>query len=282
MTTFHNDAATASTVDRAIPAGGSQLQTRCDWDDHWEAYGEALQGKPAGRYRRGLIMSLLGRPPTGATVLDIGSGQGGLAIHLRETCPDVTVWGVECSAVGVERSRAAAAARGTQVSFTQLDLLQPAALAPGQPPAGYAVCSEVLEHVDDPVRLLCNSKSLLLPGCRMVVTVPGGPRSAFDRHIGHRRHFEPADLRGVLTDAGYDVERVLRAGFPFFNLYRLAVITRGRRLIADAGRPASAGASRAEAAAVRLFDMGLRHACDDFPLGWQMAAVAHLPGPGPT
>ena len=147
-------------------------------------------------------MSLLGRPPTGATVLDIGSGQGGLAIHLRETCPDVTVWGVECSAVGVERSRAAAAARGTQVSFTQLDLLQPVALAPGQPPAGYAVCSEVLEHVDDPVRLLCNSKSLLLPGCRMVVTVPGGPRSAFDRHIGHRRHFEPADLRGVLTDAG--------------------------------------------------------------------------------
>ncbi len=29
----------------------------------------------------------------------------------------------------------------------------------------------------------------LAPGCRLVVTVPGGPRSAFDRHIGHRRHF---------------------------------------------------------------------------------------------
>ena len=95
------------------------------------------------------------------------------------------------------------------------------------------MCSEVLEHVAEPVRLLRNAKSLLAPGCRVIVTVPGGPRSAFDRHIGHHRHFTAADLRGVLTDAGFAVERVHRAGFPFFNLYKLAVIARGRRLIAD-------------------------------------------------
>jgi SAM-dependent methyltransferase len=222
-------------------------------------------------------MGLLGRPSAGATVLDIGSGQGGLAIHLRETYPDVAVWGVEYSSVGVERSRAAAAACGADVSFTQRDLLQPVTLDPEQPPAGYAVCTEVLEHVDDPVRLLLNSQSLLLPGCRVVVTVPGGPRSAFDRHIGHYRHFGAADLRGVLTDAGYVVERVLRAGFPFFNIYKLAITARGRRLIADAERPLGAQPSRAESAAMRFFDMGFRHSRDNFPLGWQMVAVAHLP-----
>ena len=139
------------------------------------------------------------------------------------------------------------------------------------------MCSEVLEHVADPVRLLRNAKSLLVPGCRVVVTVPGGPRSAFDRHIGHHRHFTAADLRGVLTDAGFAVERVQRAGFPFFNLYKLAVIARGRRLIADVeDRAPGAAPSRAELTAARLFDLGFRHSRDDFPLGWQMAAVARV------
>jgi SAM-dependent methyltransferase len=272
-----------STPDRAIRSGGSEALDPGDWDHHWNAYGEAAEGSPANVYRRQLVLRLLGRPPAGATVLDIGSGQGEFAIHLRETYPDVTVWGVEYSSAGVERSRAAAAAHGAEVSFIQLDLMQPVTPGPGQPAAGYAVCSEVLEHVADPVRLLRNSKSLLAPGCRVVVTVPGGPRSAFDRHIGHHRHFKAADLRGALTDAGFEVERVLRAGFPFFNIYKLAVIARGRRLIADVeDRAPGAAPSRAELAAARFFGLGFRHSRDDFPLGWQMAAVARIPKAGRT
>jgi SAM-dependent methyltransferase len=271
-----------STAGGAIRAGGPDAPDPDDWDHHWDAYGEAAEGNPANVYRRRLVMSLLGRPPAGATVLDIGSGQGEFAIHLRETYPAVAVWGVEHSAAGVERGRAAAAARGVEVSFTQFDLLQPVTLDPGQSAADYAVCSEVLEHVEDPVRLLRNSRSLLLPGCRVVVTVPGGPRSAFDRHIGHHRHFKAADLRGVLTDAGYAVERVLRAGFPFFNIYKLAVIARGRRLIADVeDRAPGTTPSRIELAATRFFDTGFKHNRDDFPLGWQMAAVARVPGADP-
>jgi SAM-dependent methyltransferase len=268
-----------STADRAIRRGAPEAPDPDDWDHHWDAYGEAAEGNPANLYRRRLIMSLLGTPPAGATVLDIGSGQGEFAIHLRETYPDIAVWGAEYSAAGVERGRAAAAARGAEVRFIQRDLLQPVTLDPDQPPASHAVCSEVLEHVGDPVCLLRNAKSLLAPGCRVVVTVPGGPRSAFDRHIGHHRHFKAADLRGVLTDAGYAVERVLRAGFPFFNIYKLAVIARGRRLIADVeDRTPQAPGSGAAAAAMRFFDMGFKHSRDDFPLGWQMAAVARVPG----
>jgi 2-polyprenyl-3-methyl-5-hydroxy-6-metoxy-1,4-benzoquinol methylase len=36
------------------------------------------------------------------------------------------------------------------------------------------VCSEVLEHVDRPRELLANAAAYLAPGCRLVVTVPGG------------------------------------------------------------------------------------------------------------
>ena len=121
-----------------------------------------------------------------------------------------------------------------------------------------------------------NAAALLRPGSRVVVTVPGGPRSAFDRHIGHYRHFDAAGLTNVLTDAGYRVERVLRAGFPFFNLYKLAVIARGKRLIdAVENRPAQAQPSGVEALAVRFFDGGFKHNRDDSALGWQLAAVAY-------
>jgi 2-polyprenyl-3-methyl-5-hydroxy-6-metoxy-1,4-benzoquinol methylase len=253
-----------------------------DWDHHWSSFGETAEGNPANIYRRRLIVGLLGRLSAGATLLDIGCGQGELAIFLRETYPEVTMWGVDYSAAGVDRGRAYAAARGVDVTFVQRDLLQPVALAAGQPAAQYAVCSEVLEHVDDPVCLLRNARTLLAPGCRLVVTVPGGPRSAFDRHIGHRRHFRASDLTAALSDAGYNVERVLRAGFPFFNLYKLAVIARGRRLITDVKDRAPETPSRLETLATSFFDAGFRHNRDDSPLGWQMAAVALVPPADPA
>jgi 2-polyprenyl-3-methyl-5-hydroxy-6-metoxy-1,4-benzoquinol methylase len=270
-----------SAAGRAVRTAGTEAPHPDDWDHHWDSYGEAAEGNPANIYRRRLIVSMLGRLPAGVTLLDIGCGQGQLAVFLRETYPDVAVWGVDYSAAGVERGRAYAAARGAEVSFVQCDLLQPVALAAGQPPAEYAVCSEVLEHVDDPVCLLRNARTLLAPGCRLVVTVPGGPRSAFDRHIGHRRHFKAAALERTLIDAGYRVERVLRAGFPFFNLYKLAVIARGRRLITDVDhRAPDARPSRLETLATSFFDSGFRHNRDDFPVGWQMVAVAEVPSAG--
>ena len=257
------------------PAEGAEVD---DWDHHWETYGEAAEGNPANEYRRSLILKLLGRPAAGSVVLDIGSGQGLLAIHLREMYPDIAVRGVEYSAAGVRRSRTIAAARGVDVMFTQRDLLERVALEPGEPAATHAVCSEVLEHVDDPVRLMRNAVSLLTPGAGIVVTVPGGPRSAFDEHIGHRMHFTADRLQGVLLDAGLEVSRVLRAGFPFFNLYKLAIIIRGRKLIADVqNRAPGAGPSRTETIVTSALRKGFIANRDDFPFGWQLAAVARVP-----
>ena len=52
--------------------------------------------------------------------------------------------------------------------------------------ATHAVCSEVLEHVDDPGPASPATRGpYMADGCRLVVTVPGGPTlSAFDVHIG--------------------------------------------------------------------------------------------------
>src|SRR5262249_54462953 len=133
-----------------------------------------------------------------------------------------------------ERGVAIARTRAPQARFLRRDLLVDGETDPSVSRwATHAVCSEVLEHVDEPERLLANSAAFLAPDARVIVTVPGGPMSAFDRHIGHRRHFTPAALAGTLGKAGYEVEMVSGAGFPFFNLYRLLVILQGQRLVEE-------------------------------------------------
>ena len=135
----------------------------------------------------------------------------------------------------------------------------------------------MLEHLDEPEALLTNAIPYLAPGCVLLVTVPGGPMSAFDRHIGHRKHYGPKELRRLLERAGFEVERVTGAGFPFFNLYRLVVILRGRRLVAEAAAGETSIPARLVMAGFGfLFNLNL----DASRWGWQTVAYARLPRPG--
>ena len=250
-----------------------------DWDDHWDKYGEAAKGNPANDYRHAMVLKLLGAAAQGAVVLDIGCGQGQFAVDLQATNPQAAVFGVEYSAEGVKPGPAARRARrASAAKFYERNLLEPVARDPEQPPATHAVCSEVLEHVDDPVTLMRNAATLLAPGAKVVVTVPGGPRSAFDKHIGHWRHFTAPLLHQVLTEAGFDVDRVLRTGFPFFNLYKLAVIARGEKLVDDMEhRAPGAQPSGLEKAVTNSSAAPSRSTATTARLGWQLAAVAHVP-----
>ena len=250
-----------------------------DWDSHWTSFGEAATGNPANDYRRRVVLELLGDVPAGATLVDIGCGQGAFAVQYAVDRPDVQVAGVEYSAEGVRRARAAAEGAGAHATFHQRDLLAPTTAPLEDVPLGtHAVCSEVLEHVDDPVALLRNTTRLLEPGARVVITVPGGPRSAFDKAIGHEEHFTPRRLANVVTDSGLVLGQVFRTGFPFFNLYKLAVVARGERLVRDmADRTAEGRTSMAERAATTFFKQAFRFNRLDAPGGWQLAAVAHAP-----
>jgi len=231
-----------------------------NWDLHWTEYSESSIANPAVAMRQRLIERLLRLGDAPARVLELGCGTGELAAHLLRHHPGIELLGLDVSAVGV----AQASARVPRARFAVADLnqRQEANFA-----ATHAVCSEVVEHIDSPVALLRNAKAWMQPGCRLVVTVPGGPMSAFDRHIGHRRHFTPADLRQVLEEAGYTVRECHGAGFPFFNLYRLTVIARGDRLITDvAGAP-----SFLARLVMRIFALLFR--LTTTRRGWQTVAV---------
>jgi SAM-dependent methyltransferase len=249
----------------------AELPAHDDWDRHWDDYSQAASENPAQRYRRRLASALLERQGQPQRLVDVGSGQGDFLHAAATRWPGADLLGLEISAHGVRESER----KVPRARFLHRDLLA----APDVPPelsrwGTHAVCSEVLEHVDDPVGLLRRARDYLATGCRLVVTVPGGPMSAFDRHIGHRRHFTPQTLTAALEEAGFDVALATGAGFPFFNLYRALVIARGERLVDDVASHDGSGASvpaRAAMLAFRpLFALNLPRS----RWGTQMVAVA--------
>ncbi|HEY8995358.1 MAG TPA: class I SAM-dependent methyltransferase [Lacunisphaera sp.] len=247
-----------------------------DWDNHWTHYAAAASRNPAQRMRHDIIVRLLREDPRAAArTLDIGSGQGDLLVKLAQACPGAELLGFELSASGVEISRR----KLPQAKFMVADLFQP-------PPelAGFtgwataAVCSEVLEHVDSPVDFMKAARAYLAEEARVVVTVPGGPMSAFDRHIGHRQHFTRQSIAGFLEQAGYRVERVYLSGFPFFNLYRGVVIARGESLAGDVSSGGRGFAARLADGVMAVFRGLFRLNLLDSPFGWQVVAVARKAG----
>jgi SAM-dependent methyltransferase len=249
-----------------------------DWDRHWKEQAALNALNPAQVYRRELIFDALAlkeaRYPV--RVLDLGCGSGEMMLHATRLRPDAEILGFDLSQQGVDFAKR----KVPQGTFRQRDFTAPGDA--GDPFLGWAThatCSEVLEHIDDPARALRNVKPYLAPGAKLVITVPAGPMSMFDKHIGHRRHFTPAGLRKVIEDAGLIAEDVRGAGFPFFNLYRLAVVARGQKLVDDtAGQSDGSSLPLTARAMIRTFGLLFKMNTSKTELGWQLVAVARAPG----
>jgi SAM-dependent methyltransferase len=239
-----------------------------DWDRHWDNFAEAAGHNPAQAYRRRLVLALLAARGAPRRYLDIGCGQGDLVAEVAGRWGDAEVAGIELSARAVEL----AARKVPRGCFEQFDLLS------GQAPPGgfeawatHATCSEVLEHVDEPEVFLTAARQWLAPGAMLIVTVPGGPMSAFDRHVGHRRHYTASDLTAQLESTAFEVTNSGGAGFPFFNLYRRTVIARGERLVSDVD--ATGGVPLLARTAMAVFNGLLAASPRRGRRGWQLYAA---------
>lgn len=247
-----------------------------DWEQHWESFSEAAEENPGQRYRHSIACRLLKKQGCRGTtrILDVGSGQGDLGVVLRAAFEQAHIAGLELSASGV----AISAKKAPTVQFFQRDLYQPPSdQEPLRAWAEYAVCVEVLEHLDEPRKFLANTAHFLSPGCTLLVTVPGGPMSEFDHYIGHRKHYTPAELRALLEGAGFNVQLATGAGFPFFNLYRMAVILRGRRLVHDIRTQPGVKPRALARVVMAAFRLLFRFNLLGVRWGWQTIAVATWP-----
>lgn len=243
-----------------------------NWDSHWEDFADSAN--PAHTMRQSLALQIFAAeklPQTGNFV-DFGSGQGDFLCRFHQRFPDMNVLGLELSDTGVEISRR----KLPSARFIVADLFAPpSTLRQYEAWGDGALCSEVLEHVDDPVLFLETAKNYLKNGATLVVTVPGGRMSAFDHFIGHRRHFDKEAIRSILERAGFEVTEVKLAGFPFFNLYRLMVIARGEKLAIDLRKRKRNAVVKALLTVISKIAQILFHLnISDSPFGWQVVAVA--------
>lgn len=247
-----------------------------DWETIWDQYADSAAENPAQSYRRSLIVSRIFSSPLAQNgkIVDLGSGQGDFLKFISQIFPSAKLLGVELSQSGIRIAQG----KVPHAKFIQHDFTTPASvdLDPTEK-ADVGVCSEVLEHVTDPVAALTEIKRFLKPKSDLIVTVPAGPRTAFDIHIGHLRHYTVASLSKLLTQSGYTIKDVRGVGFPFFNLYRLVVLLRGKKVIQDVSSQNPSGGGLAQRV-MRVFDFLFRF---NLPfLGWQLVAVAQ-PGISP-
>lgn len=247
-------------------------ESRDDWSSHWDRYAESARASPAQKMRHELALRELVRLGGVNLLIDIGSGQGDFLEKASSSGAAARLAGFELSRTGVEISRTKVPA----AAVFQADLFAPPeSIRHLSGMADVAVCLDVIEHVDDPVGFLRRARQYLKPDGVLLLSVPGGPMSAFDRYIGHRTHFTKAKTSQTLSNAGFTVERVSLAGFPFFNLYRLVVILVGKRLIALAdSKDASSNMGTLAKLAMNALRFLFRFNFRDTPFGWQVFAVA--------
>lgn len=200
---------------RAVPVGRFRLQAcaacgslrNAAFDAGLAAYDHqyenSLHRSPTfDGYARDLADDLAARHHVrGATVVEIGSGQGDFLSLLAEHGP-AQAYGLDPS-LAAPQQRATAGATCTLVPGTVDDL-------PTDVQPDLLVCRHVLEHVDHPVDLLTQMRRRARPGTALYVEVPDGTYmvdapAVWDLIYEHVGYFTAAGLTAALERSGWTV-----------------------------------------------------------------------------
>lgn len=156
--------------------------------------------RAAVRYRRWLG-SELGRR-CGPTVLEVGAGDGEVALAVREYGRRVVVSDVDPDALATLRARFGDDALRIDVTA------RPDADLAGR--FDTVLHANVIEHLDDDAAALAGMARCVRPGGTIVGFVPSQPWAygAQDAAVGHRRRYTRATLEAAHTAAGLAVEEI--------------------------------------------------------------------------
>lgn len=152
-----------------------------NWPLFWARCFVDLQLLTIFLFLRGRLVSWTGR------VLDVGAGES----PWRDLMPGATYVGLDTShsdAFGMSRRRDVVYYDGGEMPFEDDEF-------------DHVLCTEVLEHVDEPLPFLADLHRVLRPGGTLVLTVPWSARV---HHIPYDYYrFTPFALGLLLTSAGF-------------------------------------------------------------------------------
>lgn len=219
-------------------------------------YGELTAGRenywqfmPAPRMRIGKILAAMREIDRAVeTVCDFGCGNGALLREIAGSFPDSTLHGIDLSPDQIEQNRQL----NPEWRWEQADLTSDSYSYPFDGACDLAVSSEVIEHLDEPLRYLRNILNSLNPGGTLILTTQSGPVHETERHVGHVRHWASDEMTELLNAAGFRNARAYNCGFPFHDLSKWAANLNPERVIARFGQHEWGPFERATAAALRL------------------------------
>lgn len=157
------------------------------------------------------------------TVVDVGCGDGGASLFCARRGAHVTVVDIDpqvITAIGEKLAEIIPHAYATHVSNAD-----PLPLADAV--ASRVLCTEVLEHVDDPDQLLAELARIGKPGARYLLSVPDALQENLQKHVAppsyfqkpnHVRIIEREQFARMVTRAGLIIEEHTQYGF-FWSIW---------------------------------------------------------------
>jgi SAM-dependent methyltransferase len=151
-------------------------------------------------------------------VVDIGCGEGGACVQAGKSGAEVV--GIDIDPICIERADEAMRGGRARSWKGLVSDCNPIPLPDGY--ASVVLCTEVLEHVDDPVRLLAELWRIGRPGAYYLLSVPDPTSEFLMRGVAppwywktpyHVRVFEREEFEGAIRAAGFTIVEQARVGF---------------------------------------------------------------------
>jgi SAM-dependent methyltransferase len=194
------------------------------WKDGVKALGVVLKfwlvdDLYSAPYGRGVLNNLNGtpqyvswlarvmRPHLGDTVLELGAGIGNLSGRLMARRLMYVAAEKDPLHLHALRNRFL---RTPNVRVRRIDPDQPADFDDRDGSFDTVLCLNVLEYVDDPQATIESMRGCLNPGGVLVILAPQQPGlyGALDRAMGHKRRFAREQLEKLLSNRGFQIEKV--------------------------------------------------------------------------
>jgi SAM-dependent methyltransferase len=232
---------------------------------------------PRHELRERLLLRLFLSGKPGRRVLNVGAGQGSFSRLLEHR-------GFEVVSTDVSQAACTVLAERVRGRVLRADV---AALPFADSSFDAVVLGEVIEHVEDDVGALSESRRVLRPGGVAALSVPAHPTwfGPSDEWAGHVRRYSRDALVAACRAAGLEVLRCAGWGFPVSAAYHLWVYDKRAARLAEASRRRS----RAQRIGLGVLKVALQF--DRFFLGVDRGALGFLllgqrpdgasPEPGP-
>jgi len=193
------------------------------WDSVYRTEWESGQVRGAGYHRdygpiHDAVIKLI---PDGSRVLDIACGPGLLCRKIKERLPATRVLGVDFSAYMITRNSERDQAVG--VDYRAVDIRTALGSLGGE--FDVVTMCEIIEHLEEPEKVVADAMGLLRTGGRLILTCPhddGIPDPEHLRVWGHDDLFH-------LLAAYSDTVSFTHFPPPYFHVWMMAFLTKNPR-----------------------------------------------------